>query len=230
MISEKSLELNISENIIRQVRHTHRNAFLYGFTLRQEHGTALDVSINLNSGLSISGLQFKKPVSSSAGIYRFEINNNKSRDQHIKLWLLSNAMHQIFKKSLIHYAFPAFFDTHELGRASPNFLPRTYFIDPYFMPFQILDSNIHVVEIDTNNNNAIVFSEPIKMKILESNDFLDNINKKEFTLEIIKFKELKNVRLADINFKDVTNIQEYQKIKELIENKWSVKLKGIVLN
>ncbi|MGB9760841.1 MAG: hypothetical protein ACPLZG_13510 [Thermoproteota archaeon] len=87
MISEKSLELNVTENLLRELRKYKQfnNAFSYGFTLRQEVAIGLDISINLPSQARVFGLQFKKPISCKYNqIYRFKINNNIRRDQHLK--------------------------------------------------------------------------------------------------------------------------------------------------
>src|SRR3989339_785808 len=190
MISEKSLELNVLENIIRIVRTHYRNAF----------------------------------------IYRFEINNNGKRDQHLKLYLLSSIINRIFNVSLIHYALPAISDTSELAVHSPNFLPRTYFIDPSRMPVETLDNNVHIVEINTHNNTAIVFSEPKRLDILDTKTFIDNIIGKKSILELSKIKELKNVQLYDyVKYFDVIDSVWQEKLKLLARTSWKLRLKGIIV-
>mgnify|MGYP000533553111 CR=1 FL=1 len=150
-VSEKALELNVSENLVREIRawgKPYGNAYVYGFSLRYEARTGLDISINVPYNCSfLFGLQFKKPKRKSDSWYIFAINNNRRHDQH--LMLLLSCM--VFGTDNIYYAFPLIAYVQELSRCSPNFLRRTVFAKIDKFPSFTFDFNEHIVRIDENN-------------------------------------------------------------------------------
>ena len=177
-ISEKSLEMNVNENIVVAIRRwggVFSRAFIYGFTLRAEARHGFDSSINLPGTASfLFALQYKKPISKSGNIYRFLINSDKRRQQHILLWISSLRYRNVW------YAFPLIIDSLELSRSSPNFLQRTCFVRVQDFPPHTFDRNKHLVEIDTNRFIGRVFSsEEEKLPIYTGENFLKTI--KELT-------------------------------------------------
>ncbi len=203
MISEKSLEINISENILRELRRLgplFSKVFVYGFTLREEFERGLDISINLNPNRSfLLAIQYKKPISEWQGTYRFYINNNSTRDQHIKLFRAS-----LIAPNKIYYIFPAIITTQQLYNISPNFLTHCYFIRPMDIP--LLDNHVHTVEIDTQNEIALAFSGKIEVKPLkwkEIKEFL--VREERITIEDLQ-KKLKDFTFG--LFKEEYEIEE----------------------
>jgi len=155
-ISEKSLEINISENMLRELRNLSpefHKLFIYGFTIKEESRTGLDISIRLDQNRNfLSAFQYKKPISKSESSYRFYINNNSTRDQHVKLLIASDrAPNRVF------YVFPAIIDTCELYEASPDFLEYCYFVKPE--DIRIFDNHVHIVDINVRTGRASVFSK-----------------------------------------------------------------------
>jgi len=227
-ISEKTLELNVSENILGIIRRNiDARAFLHGFTLMQEHTTSLDVSVKLPNNLSILGLQFKRPESQSNGIYRFEINRNIGYDQHLKLYLWSLLFFNTFHVTPLFYAFPTFFNVMDFASSSPNFLSRTYFVNPLGMPIQILDNNVHMVEIDTKSDTVNVWSEsPIEIeKFYKGEKFITEIIGKKQFIQVGVLKE----KLKEMKFAATTKELKNKHIEKLLESKWNIRLKGFVL-
>ncbi|WKT58511.1 hypothetical protein QVH35_03765 [Candidatus Nitrosotenuis chungbukensis] len=162
--SEKTLELNVSENLLQDIRDLYPNAFLQGFTLHHEAINGLDVSISVPNVQIGLGLQFKRPTSQRNGIYKFSINNNRKHDQHVILYELVELFTLLLgRQPPFYYAFPTILDDTEVLQATPNFYARTYLVSPLDIPFHIIDGNIHHVEIDTRHNEITVHSESSKI-------------------------------------------------------------------
>jgi len=232
MISEKSLELNITENLLRVTRNYFSRAFAYGFTLRQEARVGLDVSINLPYQSKIFCFQFKRPVSHNPPyLYRFLINNNITRDQHLKLYLVSIVLHHIFRKDIVFYSFPCFSSTYQLAHFSPNFLSQTFFVSPRVMPRGILDFNVHLVEIDSNSGKAAVFSDFVgKFRTVRGHEFVKQMvieqdNTIEVGILIEKLRKLENQHLLDI----LRENDSPPALFKLLEKNWFLKLRCLAL-
>lgn len=240
LVSEKTLELNVSANILQDIRDLYPNAFLQGFALHHEALNGLDVSVsvpNANIGL---GLQFKKPTSMRNGVYKFSINNNCNRDQHEILY----GMAELFTILLgrippIYYAFPTIMKD-EIPRITPNFYSNTYLISPLEFPTSIIDGHIHYVKINTRNNHIEVNSKPIKItnffmadKLISqySNPKKPQDQKKLEPLNIDTLQELhgkqnnpilkliQNKRLEDHHFFS----------EKIFKRNWSVDMSGIMI-
>jgi len=175
MISERSLEMNVNENLVNSIRKfggIFSKAFIYGFSLREEALHGFDTSISLPlSNLFLFALQYKKPETEYNNIYRFMINKNHW--QHIIL-LISSIIYQFN----VWYVFPLFIDTSELSRNSPNFLKRTFFARVVDFPLTTFDNRPHRVEIDLISGRAYVFSDEGKeVKIYNGGQFLEEIRR-----------------------------------------------------
>lgn len=215
--------MNVSENIIRNIRRFYRSAFLQGITLRYEPINGLDVSIDLSEDISLVGLQFKKPKRAHGGVYEFEINSNKKHDQHWKL-LGGSLLSKILPHTLATmYAFPTFYDIREVAANSPQFIARTYFIDPMEMPPDILDNQSHIVEIDTINNIVHVRSKLHKVdNFFKGKDFIKHIIKKN------KFKKIEEIK--DILKEKQLDYRSFYELRSSILNKkWNLKIQGFIL-
>jgi len=60
MVNEKTLEINVLDDILKKVRKTHRKAFAYGVTLNFERRSGIDSSIEISPYSSMFAFQFKK--------------------------------------------------------------------------------------------------------------------------------------------------------------------------
>ena len=216
-ISEKSLEMNVNENIVVAIRRwggVFSRAFIYGFTLRGETRHGFDSSINLPGTASfLFALQYKKPISKSVNTYRFLINSDKRKRQHILL-LISSILYRN-----VWYAFPLIIDSSELSRNSPNFLQRTCFVRVEDFPPHTFDRNVHLVEIDANRLIGRVFSsEEEKLPIYTGENFLKTI--KEITpihvgeIEKISwdyvYEKMKTIRVKKEVLKEMRREEERQ--------------------
>jgi len=214
IISEKSLELNICGNIINVLRKNlnFRKVFLYGYTLRAEHRTGLDVSINLpNNKLFLLGLQFKKPIKKYGNYtYVFPINNNSKRDQHIMLFISSLIFDDIY------YSFPAFIDTVELSNYSPNFLLRTFFIHIKDFPPHTFDRQQHTVIIDIKRGTAVVHSEEYEIsKVYKFEDIYERLRVKAEKRELLSVEHLKDKKLSKNYIRE--KLREYDFPTEIVD-------------
>lgn len=136
-IAERTLELNVCCSMIEDLRRRGLLAYIEGYTLRHEGNYGLDVSIKVPPSARLLSLQFKKPVKclDYRKRYIFLFNNNKWRDQHLLLLLLSLALSVRGKKPSIYYALPLICDLAELEQRLPNILGETLFVEVLGIPF-----------------------------------------------------------------------------------------------
>lgn len=179
-VEEKTLEINVCDNIIDNLRSSNplfRNAYWQGITLRLERYTGLDVKLEVgeyNSYIML-GLQFKRVMRRSydyqrgEAYYLFEINNNSANDQHLFLWITSRLLHTLYpnKFVFIGYAFPMFLYHYEMSMVSPDFLQRTVFVDAIGIPISKLDRLSHEVYVYERTLDIIVASKE-KVKVTEN--------------------------------------------------------------
>ena len=171
-VSEKSLELNVNENLVNHVRKRYPKAFIYGFTVRGEGLHGLDSSIEVAPGTKFYfGLQFKKPQRKSGKKYIFMINNNRRRDQHAKLVLTA----LLLGPNRIFYAFPLYLTVNELYQDSPNFLSKTRLVD--VLSIKNIDNNSHYVHIEHGTLEIEIRSQSLKIPSLPGEKFLEIIDK-----------------------------------------------------
>lgn len=231
--SEKALELNVGENLVNLCRFLNPRAYLMGYTLKNESIHGLDISLNIHNGILGPSFQFKKPRRRGT-IFKFSINNNNNRDQHLRLFLLSHVFELIQNYSPIYYALPTIASNNELDILSPNFLRNTFFISPLWFPLSILDHNVHHVEIDTLHNTITVYSKSGK-KILNYskgfqilNDIVRGYNKSK-NIKLLK-KEFRDINyekiLSNLKVNDKPFLNDY--VLDLFKKKWKLGLKGII--
>ena len=189
-ISEKSLEMNINENLIRIIRNwgdSFSRTFIYGYTLREEARLGFDSSINLpNSSFYLFALQYKAPKAKRYSTYYFEINNDRRRLQHYSLFI-SNIIY-----GNVWYAFPLFISTRELAGYSPNFLERTCFASVDKFPLDKINMKKIIIGVDSWNCRIIIFySKEYKIEGEDGKKFLENLREKLMPISISKIKEKK---------------------------------------
>jgi len=179
MVNEKTLEMNVSTNMITSLRTNHPNAFLYGFTMQyDEPRNALDSSLNLPGNHRLLCFQFKKPRRGSGNIFWFNFNNNTRFNQHNILHVTADATQP---NSTVFYALPAYTNMNSFENDSPDFLNNTYFIDVFDTPL-IFDQRVHQFEIDIQN---LTFQIHSKSKLGNGKIFTWNSIKEKFSSEKI---------------------------------------------
>jgi hypothetical protein len=179
MVAEKTLELNITAELLEYYRMFDSKCYFKGLTLREEGIQAYDGA--LMRGGSVLGVLFFQYKALKKGISYFWINNNRNRDQHNILLNLALMPRSVF------YVFPLFMTDQDVANRSPNLLQETYFVD--VRDIGPLTPQWHRVEIDTTNLQATVYSEPKKVKlipgrrmteILKETDLISTQNKNMF--------------------------------------------------
>lgn len=204
-----------------------------GYTLQNESIHGLDISLRIPNGILGPSFQFKKPTR-RGDIFRFSINNNNNRDQHLRLFFLSRIFELTQNFSPIYYAFPTIANNNELDILSPNFIRNTFFISPLWFPITILDHNVHRVEIDISNNSITVHSKSGKKvsKYLKGFEILDEVircyNKSKNIKSLkIAFREINYKKiLSDLTEHDKDSLNEY--ILELSKKRWKSRFNGII--
>ena len=121
-ISEKTLELNLCEELMTLVRTKYPNAFWYGPTLQDERELGYDTSLENVEG-HVLFLQFKRPLkylatNPKAYPYRFKIRTEQNNT-------LIRLAARFPRK--VHYVFPLVGDANELITAIPEIRKETNF-------------------------------------------------------------------------------------------------------
>ncbi|MGQ9461289.1 MAG: hypothetical protein ACUVRA_08700 [Candidatus Bathyarchaeaceae archaeon] len=131
MPNEKTLELNITHEILEICRRYDPRAFAFGTTLIQERHQGYDSKIlaRFSPSWLTSPLQYKKPVNSknlgrNTFEYIFDINNNTYHDQHLILY------HHLAggKRRVAFYALPAVFTDTEFYSSLPSYVPEPFWL------------------------------------------------------------------------------------------------------
>jgi len=159
------------------------------------HG--LDVSIRLPLRTRITGLQFKRPYRCYRSVYVFYLNNNKKKDQHLKILCVATSLRILGLPPAIFYAMPAFCYPHDLERASPQFLHRTVFVDPLEIPF----TGRHRYEVRVDMRSLIaVFrgSREKKIKVYSSEEFIEKLREGEWGIAVKDLLRVRNVPPKDV--------------------------------
>lgn len=120
-VSEKSLELNVSADILALVRASgYPRAYLRGLTQAEENAEGADSVLHLDRYESVFAFQFKATRNTTdEEPYKFTIN----RRQHDLLFdLVQHAA------GTVYYVFPQIATLKKLLHVTPAFLDETYFV------------------------------------------------------------------------------------------------------
>lgn len=195
--NEKTLELNVSSNMLDRIRVNHPNAFLYGYTMQyEEPRNGLDTSLNLPGNHRLFSFQFKKPKKQEGDVFWFKFNDSTHNLQHNIMHVTAAATAPL---STVFYALPAYYEMDNFEDNSPNFLQQTFFIDVMDTPV-ILDLQTHEFEIDTINRTFEIHSDEILGKGSIWN--WDKILKKFYSKEIGISSKLFKTKLENYQNKD----------------------------
>jgi len=209
-LTEKTLELNVLKNMLEDIQKNFSStAYLYGFSLRHESATGMDASIRVPGNPSMLALQFKKAVNKNGPIYVFNFNNNVYRDQHNMLYL--SALFTSHPPS-IFYALPAFADINELSRSSPNFLARTYLLNPLSIG-PINDRRIHSMVADTLSRTCVIHSEisKEKIKLYSWKEILEAVKTKKVGISVESF--LDKIKVPQSSIKEKAFLREEKPVR-----------------
>lgn len=200
-LSEKTLEQNVLENMINDIRHhIDPAAYIYGFSLKYESVTGLDSSLSVPGNPLMLAFQFKKCFDSTASVYRFHFNNNSYRDQHNFLYFSAVS---VSPPPVVFYALPAIVDIHQLSSVAPNFLDRTYLLDPMDIG-PIFGSRIHEIHLDTSTCTCNVLSDVPRsgIKLRRWEDIMPMVGSQDIGVTTEKFVErLRKMAKEDIGIK-----------------------------
>ncbi|MEM0223239.1 MAG: hypothetical protein QXJ99_02435 [Thermofilum sp.] len=139
-VSEKTLELNTCCSMIEDLRGRFPLAYVEGYTLKHEGLLGLDVAIKVPPSVQLLSLQFKKPLKCLSprpfpDRYVYLVNNNKPRDQHLLLILLSLALKRLGRFPSVFYALPLVCNTTDLEWKVVRLLEHTVFVKVLDVPF-----------------------------------------------------------------------------------------------
>ncbi|MCG8407729.1 MAG: hypothetical protein MI923_21225 [Phycisphaerales bacterium] len=120
-VSEKTLELNVSAELLGIFRKKHdKKAYLRGLTQAEENAEGVDVFVRLSPRTVLYALQFKAPKNSDDGWpYRFTINE----EQHRLLYDLTR-----LQMNSVYYVFPCYAQPQKVYSHAPRLLKDTYMV------------------------------------------------------------------------------------------------------
>lgn len=202
MLNEKTLELNISTELLNICRRYDQNTFMFGTTLKQESYLGYDCRAlgRLPQFWRTVVFQFKRALvmrnTRRDEEYTFQINNNGKHDQHIILYLMSGGRSQV---SL--YVFPTFVTLNDVRSLSPNLLQRTFFVDVTDIPPRLVDNRSHQVLVYPSHRIGVVKSERKEIKLIPFEEILKSIAERRVGVTIkellgnLKGKELEGAKI-----------------------------------
>jgi hypothetical protein len=174
LLNEKTLELNLTHEILEICRQFDQQAFAFGTTLRQESHWGYDSRIlgNIPQFWRGSVFQFKKALRSrrtqtGESVFVFQINNNTFRDQHRILHRFTGG-----KRDVSFYVLPTLTTLKELNIFLPDLLNRTFFVDVASISPAAVRNEIHEIHLYPQTSMGILFSDETKeIEVLSSDRF-----------------------------------------------------------
>jgi hypothetical protein len=156
-ITEKTLELNICEEILADIRNDYPKAFWYGPSTRSERKQGYDASLEGVEG-HLLFLQFKRPLKYSARSpkkfpYCFKVESV----QHDTLFSLA-----LRHPESVYYVFPLIGDHRELIDAAPALTRETLYV-PVESAGQ-LENPPAQHDVEAYRDHVIFHSEPVRVQ------------------------------------------------------------------
>jgi hypothetical protein len=189
-VSEKTLELNISAELLQVIRNFPGcdKAFWIGMKQDQEARSGIDELLqNVPRGYHI-GLQFKSPKALPPNIppYRFTINDR----QHSNLLRLAQR-----KPQSVYYIFPHFNTLSHIRASSPMLLAGTWAVrvfDLSSLPASTNSAGTHTVV--SEDGRISVHSDPIQVSALDPKTMLNEIygNRDNWDERLLGHEAIKN--------------------------------------
>lgn len=202
-------------------RRGWQHAYVIGYTVKQEGIHGLDVSIQVPPSTRLLSLQFKKPISRGPSFYTFILNNNKARDQHLRLLATGLMLAMIGKGHAIFYALAPICDLAELQRSMPYLLEVTLFINVLDLPFLGFRSCRLRVDVRryssysplTITNAYFSCSSWREVKVYTWESILTNI--REWTVTEEDLRKIKRISHYELEDKLITYLEKYMKRSEI---------------
>lgn len=173
IVSEKTLELNISSELLGLIRKKSgcKKAFWIGMKQKQEARNGIDELIaNVPKGRHLA-LQFKSPRQNpkNGPGYYLSINDNQNNNL---LRLSKNHRDSVF------YVFPAYNTFQKMDNFSPNLMNETYFMrvaDTRSLPAASNKNGRHKVHFESDPPGSIpttatIYSNPFNIKLLKADN------------------------------------------------------------
>jgi len=194
MLNEKTLELNISAEFLRICRNYDHQSFMLGITLRREKYRGYDSEVfgRLPQFWRAAVFQFKKALrfrrkTPLGPEYKFQINNNGNRDQHLLLYLMSGG-----RAFVSLYVLPMFITLADVRNQAPNLLQKTYFADARAIPPSLINRATHSLLAYPQKLFARVLSNEQKIDLYPFGKVVMAIEKRELGITIEELQ--KNLR------------------------------------
>lgn len=187
MLNEKTLELNLTKEILEICREFDQHAFAFGTTLRQESQYGYDSRIlgNIPQFWRGSVFQYKKAKKSmrtlsGESVFAFQINNNTYRDQHAILHRFTGG-----RRNIGLYVLPAFTTLRELNNFLPDLLNWTFFVDVTSISPYIVGNQPHEIRIYPQTSMGILLSDTEReIEVISSDEFKALLSKRRIGLPI----------------------------------------------
>lgn len=124
MISEKTVELNLTTELVNKIyKATGNRPYILAPSQRQEGTLGYDVALGQTQGQGVL-IQYKRAYVNTPNKYEFHLNRTATRDQHQRLQVLESLGIPVF------YAFPIFHLPAEVIQYRRYLLVHTKFVRP----------------------------------------------------------------------------------------------------
>jgi hypothetical protein len=199
-LNEKTLELNISAEFLEICRRYNSKAFMFGTTLQQEGSPGFGYDSRVLGQLPqfwrVAVFQFKRAVQRISNTrlgdeYKFFINNNGKRDQHLILYSMCGA-----RRRVAFYALPLLITLNDVRNAAPNLLQYTLFADAADIPPHLIDMTPHTLLVYPRSLKGIILSERIEIKLIQIEELVKIVEEKKIGISIEEL--LENLRFSKI--------------------------------
>ncbi|GBC73270.1 hypothetical protein HRbin04_00667 [archaeon HR04] len=196
-LNEKTLELNISAEILGICRRQDPRAFMFGTTLKQEgkQGYGYDSIVlgRLQQSWRTAAFQFKRALQRKpfSNVYVFQINNNVRHDQHLILYNMCGGKHLTAL-----YVLPLYITLNDVRSAAPNLLNNTLFADAADIPPQWIDRTPHTLLVYPQRLQGIILSERKEIKLITIEYIAKSIAEKKIGISIEELR--KNIKMGKI--------------------------------
>jgi hypothetical protein len=151
MISEKTVELNITTELVNWTFHIlNTRPYILAPSQRAEATLGFDVSVGLPGGNGAL-IQYKRAHVNTPNEYKFHLNRTTKRDQHMRMFVLELLGFPVY------YALPFFHTETEVINYRRRLLFRTKFVRP--SRIGLLSNDHHELKYNTVTKIWQVFSD-----------------------------------------------------------------------
>lgn len=148
MINEKTLELNISHELMESLRWLGYDSVLVGLTQLQEQAKGFDAGIAMKTRVVL--IQYKRGIRRREWI-SFHLNANSGRNQNDRLRDMSGGL-----RGVSFYALPRVCSWLELFIHRGHILDRTIFYDVLDVPIPAGDRRLHTTRLHPDGSISVL--------------------------------------------------------------------------